>query len=435
MIFKKISLFLDEALAPTFYNGGLSLVNIFPLFYYCIWKDSVNKNTFHNIRKLFNEKYGLKNTYFVNSGRSALYLLLISLDRDYRDEIILPSYTCVVIPNAIRFAGYKVVYCDIEDQTYNIDVNKLSDLISKKTKAIIHQYTYGIPNNIDFVKEICNNSNILFIEDCAHALGSKYKNMYTGTFGDAAFFSLQKTKMVTTYAGGILTVNNENINKYVKKNFNNLTYIDSLKEKKMIYQIINSYFKHHIIIKYFYKRIKRLVVNNLSSISKKISYYLIDPLKEEKSAERNGDMSKSYLEILPNKLLLILKMQINNLDKDVERRNFYSEEIIQIMSEIGLKIPDYDRKIIYPSWNRLPFQVKSRENLILVLNKLQIPYSLWFDNPLYQSNEKTRLLNNYNKELYPCSKKVSEHIINLTVSRSVNWYYIKKLKKISDSFN
>ena len=232
MIFKKISLFLDEALAPTFYNGGLSLVNIFPLFYYCIWKDSVNKNTFHDIRKLFNEKYGLNNTYFVNSGRSALYLLLISLDRDYRDEIILPSYTCVVIPNAIRFAGYKVVYCDIEEQTYNIDVNKLSDLISKKTKAIIHQYTYGIPNNIDFVKEICNNSNILFIEDCAHALGSEYKNMYTGTFGDAAFFSLQKTKMVTTYTGGILTVNNENINRSVKKNFNDLAYIDGLKEKK-----------------------------------------------------------------------------------------------------------------------------------------------------------------------------------------------------------
>ena len=203
----------------------------------------------------------------------------------------------------------------------------------------------------------------------------------------------------------------------------------------MIYQIINSYFKHHIIIRYFYKRIKRLVVNNLSSISKKISHYLIDPLKEEKSAEINGDMSKSYLEKLPNKLLLILKMQINNLDKDVKRRNFYSEEIMKIMSEIGLKIPNYDRKIIYPSWNRLPCQVKSRKDLILVLNKLQIPYSLWFDNPLYQSNEKTRLLNNYNKELYPCSKKVSEHIINLTVSRSVNWYYIKKLKKIADRFN
>ena len=135
MISKRISLFLDEALAPNFYNGGLSIVNILSLFYYCIWKDSVNKDTLNNIRKLFNEKYGLKNTFFVNSGRSALYLLLISLDRDYRDEIILPSYTCVVIPNAIRFAGYKVVYCDIEEQTYNIDVNKLSDLISKKNKG------------------------------------------------------------------------------------------------------------------------------------------------------------------------------------------------------------------------------------------------------------------------------------------------------------
>ena len=83
MILKKNSRFFDEALAPTFYNGGLSLVNICSLFYYCIWKDSVNKNTFHDIRKLFNEKYGLKNTYFVNSGRSALYLLLISLQSLY----------------------------------------------------------------------------------------------------------------------------------------------------------------------------------------------------------------------------------------------------------------------------------------------------------------------------------------------------------------
>ena len=64
----------------------------------------------------------------------------------------------------------------------------------------------------------------------------------------------------------------------------------------MIYQIINSYFKHHIIIKYFYKRIKRLVVNNFSSMSKKIDYYLIDPLEEENCIEINGDMSKSYLE-------------------------------------------------------------------------------------------------------------------------------------------
>jgi len=435
MILKRISLFLDEALAPTFYNGVLSLVDIFLLFYYCIWKNSGNKNTFHDIRKLFNEKYGFKRTYFVNSGRSALYLLLISLDRDYRDEIILPSYTCVVIPNAIRFAGYKVVYCDIEEQTYNIDINKISDLISKKTKAIIHQYTYGIPNNIDCVREICKSNNILFIEDCAHALGSKYKKRYTGTFGDAAFFSLQKTKMVTTYAGGILVVNNDNINISVKKNYNDLPFIDGLKEQKMIYQIINSYFKHHIIIKYFYKRIKRLVVNNFSSMSKKIDYYLIDPLEEENCIEINGDMSKSYLEKLPNKLLLILKIQINNLDKDVEHRHLYSEEIIKIMSKIGLKNPDYDRKIIYPSWNRLPFQVNSRNKFINELNRLNIPFSLWFDHPLFQSNEKTRLLNNYNKELYPCSKKVSEHIINLTVNRSANWYYIKKLKKISDSFN
>ena len=123
-----------------------------------------------------------------------------------------------------------------------------------------------------------------------------------------------------------------------------------------------------------------------------------------------------------------------NMDKKKLNDLYHSVLVDKVKFNQDLYI-NYDRKIIYPSWNRLPCQVKSREDLILVLNKLQIPYSLWFDNPLYQSNEKTRLLNNYNKELYPCSKKVSEHIINLTVSRSVNWYYIKKLKKIADRFN
>ncbi|MFN6946977.1 MAG: DegT/DnrJ/EryC1/StrS family aminotransferase, partial [Cytophagaceae bacterium] len=110
------------------------------------------------------------------------------------DEVILPGFTCIVVPNAIIYLGAKPVYVDINSETFNIDPQLIEENITEKTKAIIAQHTFGIPADMDKILHIANKHNLFVIEDSCHALGSKYKGKYVGSFGDAAFFSSQWSK-------------------------------------------------------------------------------------------------------------------------------------------------------------------------------------------------------------------------------------------------
>ncbi|NMB92373.1 MAG: aminotransferase class I/II-fold pyridoxal phosphate-dependent enzyme [Parcubacteria group bacterium] len=94
------------------------------------------------------------NYYFFFKGRVALYAILKSLEIKPGDEIILPGFTCVVVPNAILYCGVKPIYVDIDENTFNINPNLIEEKINSKTKAIIVQHTFGIPAQMDKIIEI-----------------------------------------------------------------------------------------------------------------------------------------------------------------------------------------------------------------------------------------------------------------------------------------
>jgi len=112
-------------------------------------------------------------TFF--KGRVALYAILKAMGISSNDEVIVPGFTCVVVPNAIMYALAKPVYVDIDKKDYNIDVDKIEEKITKNTKVIIAQHTFGIPANMDRIVEICKRYKLYLIEDACHALGSTYK--------------------------------------------------------------------------------------------------------------------------------------------------------------------------------------------------------------------------------------------------------------------
>ena len=97
---------------------------------------------------------------------------------------------------------------DIDPQTFNIDVNKIEELITKNTKAIIPVHEFGLPCEILKIIDIAEKHKLKVIEDAACALGAKYKNQHVGTFGDAGSFSLHPRKAITSGEGGLITTNN-----------------------------------------------------------------------------------------------------------------------------------------------------------------------------------------------------------------------------------
>ena len=151
-----------------------------------------------------------------NSGRSALFLALKTLDIQKDDEIIIPTYVCSSVLKTIELAGAKAKIIDISED-YCINSHIIEKSITNRTKAVIVVHTFGISANIEPIMNLLKNRGIYLIEDCAHSIGGQYNNKKLGSFGDMSFFSFQATKMLTSGEGGAVILNNELlIDKFVK---------------------------------------------------------------------------------------------------------------------------------------------------------------------------------------------------------------------------
>lgn len=168
------------------------------------WISSLGKYI-DRFEKIFSKFTKLKNVMAVSSGTAALQLAIDSLGISKGDEVIVPNLTFAAPINSLIHSGAKPVLVDIKEETLCIDEDKIESAITKKTKAIIVVHLYGYPANMNRINEICRKNKLLLIEDCAEALGSKYKGEHVGKFSDAATFSFFGNKTLTTGEGGIIS--------------------------------------------------------------------------------------------------------------------------------------------------------------------------------------------------------------------------------------
>jgi len=151
---------------------------------------------------------GAKHAVAVTSCTTALHLALITAGIKAGDEVILPSFTWVATANAVEYVGAKPVFCDIDLNTFNIDVEKIEELITNKTRAIIPVHLFGLAVNMDRILSISKQHNLKVIEDAACGFGAYYKNVHAGNFGDFGCFSFHPRKAITTGEGGMITTSN-----------------------------------------------------------------------------------------------------------------------------------------------------------------------------------------------------------------------------------
>ncbi len=143
------------------------------------------------------------------SGRASLRLALQILAKSRNYEVVIPTFACGAVADAVLSAGGTPVLCDVKPMDGNIDPSKIKPCITSKTKAIVAVHYQGLPCDMDEIKEIGASTSIPVIEDCAHAIGSKFRNKSLGSFGDFAFYSFGTDKPITTGNGGMLTINSK----------------------------------------------------------------------------------------------------------------------------------------------------------------------------------------------------------------------------------
>lgn len=163
---------------------------------------------------LFNEYYGFENCLLTSSCTDALEMAAILIDIHPGDEVIMPSYTFVSTANAFILRGAKILFVDSRKDSPGIDEDKIEELITSKTKAIVPVHYAGISCDMDKIMGIAKKYDLFVIEDAAQSIDSYYidKNgnkTPLGSFGDLAAFSFHETKNIISGEGGMLVINNE----------------------------------------------------------------------------------------------------------------------------------------------------------------------------------------------------------------------------------
>ncbi|MEM3063015.1 MAG: aminotransferase class I/II-fold pyridoxal phosphate-dependent enzyme, partial [Nitrososphaerota archaeon] len=155
-----------------------------------------------------------KYCFAVNNGTVSLTVGALACGLKSGDEVIVPNYTMIATPNSVQLFGAVPVFVDVERETLCLDIDKVKKALTKRTKAIILVLAngrYPLSGIESFIK-ICDENNLILIEDSAQALGSFYPNgKHMGTIGQVGSFSFSVPKIITTGQGGTVTTNDDEI--------------------------------------------------------------------------------------------------------------------------------------------------------------------------------------------------------------------------------
>jgi perosamine synthetase len=152
----------------------------------------------------------------VNSGTSALHLLLLANNIGSGHEVIVPSFSFAATANSVELTGASAVFADIDPSTFCIDPNHVESLISNKTRAIMAVHLYGMPANMPNLVEIAKRHGLLLIEDAAQAHGAMIGDILVGSFADGAAFSFYPTKNMTSGEGGMAVTRDQDAERRIR---------------------------------------------------------------------------------------------------------------------------------------------------------------------------------------------------------------------------
>jgi dTDP-4-amino-4,6-dideoxygalactose transaminase len=333
-------------------------------------------------------------------GRVALYSLLKASCIGKGDEVILPAFTCVVVPNAIIYCGATPVYVDIDPLTYNMDIGKVEAAITSKTKVIIAQNTFGKSPNFDGILEIAQKNKLLVFEDCTHGFGGTYKGKKNGTIADATFFSTQWNKPFSTGIGGFSSITDIDLRQKVSK-------VDELLQKPSTLDQLQLYVLL-LVRKYLLKPFLYWPMVHF--------YRWLSKRNILRGSSSGDELEGSYM---PTDYFMGMGWvqakegikAIRHIDELNKRRIQTACLYNAFFEKIGCfscVVPITDDNIFL----KYPLLVSNRKEFLELAEKERIPLGEWFNSPIHP------ILKDYHKWQYMCgahpiAEEISARIINL----------------------
>lgn len=347
--------------------------------------------------------FSVKHAITVDSGRSALLLSLQTLGIKPGDEVLVQAYTCVVVTNAIRFAGGVPVYVDISDD-FCMNPDDAKKKITSKTKIIIVQHTFGHAANMERLIAMAKENNLLVIEDCAHSFGSTYRGTLLGTFGDIAMLSFGSDKVVSSVRGGAVITNNDLFAEHVRTKVHALPQMNT-----------RLLFRHLLHYPFFYLGRAWYGIGlgkALLAFAKNVQ--LINLIIEP--SEKKGIAPPYYPAQFSNVLAHIVLSQIADVNTVNEHRKYiaalYTE---QLSGNVSVVLPPQDEECIYL---RYTIRVRGASQIRARLAKKGIFLGDWYDTVIAPKDIDIAQTG-YVVGSCPVAERIAEESVNLPTGRHI----------------
>jgi perosamine synthetase len=383
-----------------------------------LWKKG---KAVEELEEKFKKYLGVNYAISFNGGRASLMAILEAMEIKSGDEVLLQGFTCNAAVNPILNKGAKPVFVDI-DSTLNLNPEDLKKKITPKSKAVMIQHTFGWPAQIEEILKVAKENNLYLIEDCAHALGAKYQGKFCGTFGDAAFFSFGRDKIISSVFGGMIVTDNEKMGERIKKFRNKLDYPSNFwVSQQLLHPVLtNCLILPAYGLNQYLGRILLGLFHKLSILSKAVY-----------KKEKKGEIPECFPKRLPNALAALALNQFGKLERFNKHRRqiagFYEKELKNTGFNLPLARSQEKRA---PTFMRYPILVNKNTDEILKLARKKKIFldDGWRKSPVIPPDT------NINKMGYsfgncPQAEKVAESILNLPTHINIS---PKKAQRIID---
>jgi dTDP-4-amino-4,6-dideoxygalactose transaminase len=347
--------------------------------------------------RAFSALVGVRWGLSFSSGRVGLYGVLRALGIGAGDEVLLQAPTHIVVANAIRYTGARPVYVDCLLSNYNIDLDQVRQRITGRTRAIILQHTFGIPVDMGAAQALAAEHGLPLIEDCVHALGTRYRGKPVGSFGRAAFFSTEETKTITSTMGGMVTTDDPEIAGRLAAFQRSCAAPAPGLVRRYLLKLV----MYHALMEPHVHRFSRSVYEGLGK-----RHPLPRPTDRD---ELQGRKPARYERSFSNAQAAVALGQLRRLDANLRHRQRLASLYRDLLSARGFRVPE-EPPASEPAYVRYPVWVEDRKEAVRRLAP-HLVAGTWFSSVLEEAE--SQACGDYEPGSCPRAELAARHLINL----------------------
>jgi perosamine synthetase len=368
-------------------------------------------------------------TLAFNRGRVALWAVLKSAGVNGTCEVILPAYTCETVPMAVKFAGAKCVYADVETGRYNVSLERVKEVLTSHSSIVICQHTYGIPQPVRDWARLFSENGILLVEDRCQMAADVSNACSASVAGDVAYFSTHFSKPFSTGQGGLAVFPNNRIYSDVEQVRAEFPLNG---DRKRVYRLALQVLLYTLTV----RPLTRALIGNVFRWAQRCGL-----IRGTISVDEYGkQMPADYLSRSSNFEAALGIEQLHRWRENCRHRRRLTKYYIERLASLGIDVSSFQQGDNEPVLLMVPVLVNNKDEMLRRAAKRSIPVGTWFDRSPAHINPKSAHLYDYRPGQCPQAERLISKEIHLLTASWVTEYqaekaieFIRRYAEISNS--